>query len=637
MHDSLMDVPIRAVRLGPIDVTVEQRVDGSMLLRLKEPLGPYPRRYTERLEHFAQSAPERALLARRPIGGPPTGAWERLTYGEAFRKVRAIGQALLDRGLSPERPVMILSENDFENKLLALAALHVGVPYIPVSPAYSLLSQDFAKLRQLNELCRPGLVFAANGKQYGGAATLAFPDAELVVTAQMPDDRPATPFAALVDTHATVAVDAAYERIQPETIGKILFTSGTTGSPKGVILSHRMLCSNRQQLVQTLPFLLDEPPVLVDWLPWHHTFGGTNNFGAALYCGGTLYIDPGKPMPEAIQPTVDALREVAPTIYYNTPQGFSSLLPHLRSDAALRERFFSRLQLIYYGGAVLPEHVWAGIDEVAVQAIGRRILIVSGIGSTEAGPVPTSTNWDPRRKAIVGLPVPGVEVKITPVGNKLELRLRGPCMTPGYWKDPERTRVAFDEEGYFCLGDAVRFVDPEHPEKGLKYDGRISENFKLQTGTWVSVAEVRERAIAAFAPYARDVVIAGHDREYVSAIVFPEIDACRTLDTALATNADAAAVVASPKVRSQFQAMLDALAARSTGSSNRIARVVLEVDPPTLDTGELTAKSAISQASVLARRANVVSELYAAEPSPRTLRAADGNVNRPSADDARPR
>ncbi|MFP3563126.1 AMP-binding protein [Paraburkholderia sp. SIMBA_030] len=616
-HDPLMDVPFRPTCLGGTKAAVEYRSDGTVVYELEEALEPYPTRLTERLVHWASVAPERPLLARRSADG---ASWEHLTYRQALDGARSLGEALLARGLSASKPLMILSDRSFEHALLALAALHVGVPYVPVTSAYSLLSEDFSKLKHLAAVCTPGLVFADDGALYGRALRDVFGEVECLVSGTPPEGRAASLVSDWLKTPVTAAVDEAFGSVGPDTVGKIMFTSGTTGAPKGVIYSQRMLCSNRQQVAQTFAFLQSEPPVLVDWLPWHHTFGGTHNFGMVLYGGGTYYMDPGKPTPEQIGPTVEALREIAPVIYLNTPQGLAALIPHLRTDAALRQNFFSKLALIYYGGASLPEYIWAAFDELAVRTIGQRVLIMSGLGGTEAGPTPMSAAWDPRREAIAGLPVPGVKVKVVPVGAKLEIRYAGDCVTPGYWKDPERTAASFDEEGYFCSGDAGTFIDPQHPEKGLRFDGRLAENFKLSTGTWVNVAELRLVALNMFSPYARDVVIAGHDRDFLTALVFPDLGACRALcDDLLEPAADANRIVGSTGVRAHFQRGLDALATRPGGSSSRILRVVLESDPPTLDNGELSAKGAISQANVLARRAGVVVELYESVPTPRTL------------------
>jgi len=616
-HDALMDVPFRPIRLGSMEAIIERRPDGSVVYELKEPLEPYPVRLTERLEHWARVTPERALLARRTPDGK---SWESLTYRQAFDGARALGQALLRRGLSPSRPLMILSDRGFEHALFALAALHVGVPYIPVTPAYSLLSQDFSKLKQLVAVCTPGLVFADDGAQYGRALREVFGGVECVVVGPLPEGRAGSRVAEWLKTPITDDVEKAFNAIGPDTVGKIMFTSGTTGAPKGVIYPQRMLCSNRQQVAQVFAFLQDGPPDLVDWLPWHHTFGGTHNFGMVLYGGGTYYLDPGKPTPEEIGPTVQALREVAPVVYLNTPQGLASLIPHLKSDKALREKFFSKLALIYYGGASLPEYIWAELDELAVRTIGQRVLIMSGIGGTEAGPTPMSAAWDPRREAIAGLPVPGVRVKVSPVGTKLEIRFAGDCVTPGYWKDPERTAASFDEEGFFCSGDAATFIDPQRLELGLRFDGRIAENFKLSSGTWVNVAELRLHALNVFGPYARDIVIAGHDRDYLTAIVFPDVEACRALcDDLHDPTPGVEQIINNSGVRTHFQKGIDKLAARSGGSSARIARIVLEAEQPTIDNGELSAKSAVSQRNVLERRRDVVEELYRMPPTPRTL------------------
>ncbi|CAB3697616.1 AMP-binding protein [Paraburkholderia rhynchosiae] len=627
-HDPLMDVPFRPLRLGGVKATVEERPDGSVVYELEEPLDSYPARLTECLVKWAAVAPDQPLLARRTADG---ASWEHLTYRQALDGARALGEAMLARGLSPARPLMILSDRSFEHALLALAALHVGVPYVPVTSAYSLLSEDFAKLKRLASVCTPGLVFADDGELYGRALRDVFGDVECVVSGKLPEGRTASWFFDWLDTPVTAAVDQAFDKVGPDTIGKIMFTSGTTGAPKGVIYSQRMLCSNRQQVAQTFAFLQDAPPVLVDWLPWHHTFGGTHNFGMVLYGGGTYYLDPGKPTPEQIGPTLDALREIAPVIYLNTPQGLAALIPHLRSDDALRENFFSKLALIYYGGASLPEYIWAALDELAVKTIGQRVLIMSGLGGTEAGPTPMSAAWDPRRQAIAGLPVPGVKVKVVPVGEKLEIRYAGDCVTPGYWKDPERTRASFDEEGYFCSGDAGAFIDPERRELGLRFDGRLAENFKLSSGTWVNVAELRLAALNAFSPYARDVVIAGHDQGFLAALVFPDLQACRALcGDLLESTPDAEQILASAGVREHFQRGLDLLATRSGGSSSRIERIVLESAQPTLDNGELSAKGAISQANVLARRRDVVAELYEAVPTRRTLVAQRGSLTKAS-------
>jgi len=610
---------LRPVHLGPTDCVVQRGADGSLRLRLEQPLAPYPRRYTDRLVQWAQSRPEQVFLARRPIGGPSVGAWETLRYRETLAHVRAIGQGLLDRGLSVQRPVVILSENDFENQLLALACTHVGVPYVPLTPAYSLLSPDHAKLKSISARVHPGLVFASSARAYGNAARAAFPQAEFVATSRDGGDAPATAFDSLRSTPPGLAVDAAYESLDPGQVVKVMFTSGTTGEPKGVMLTHRMLCSNRQQVLQAMPFLLEAPPVLVDWLPWHHTFGGTNNVGLALYCGGSYYIDPGRPLADAVQPTVDALREISPTIYYNTPAGLAALLPHLREDAALRACFFERLQLLYYGGAVLPPHTWAGLDDVAVRQLGRRVLIVSGIGSTECGPVPTTTSRDPGREPMVGLPVAGVEVKLAPVNDKLELRIKGDCVSPGYWNDEALTAASRDDEGFFCLGDAVTLVDPERPEAGLRFDGRLAENFKLSSGTWVHAGSLRSAVVAALSPLVMDVVLAGSGRDFVAALVFPDVAACRALDAELGLATNAAEVVASLVVRRQFQQRLDALAAAGTGSAGRVLRLSLEAEPATLDSGEMTAKFALSAAAVLRRRAAAVDELFAHPVGPRIL------------------
>jgi len=405
-----------------------------------------------------------------------------------------------------------------------------------------------------------------------------------------------------------VRVDEAHARTGPDTIAKFLFTSGSTGQPKAVINTQRMLCANQQMLVQSLPYLAEVPPVLVDWLPWHHTAGGNHNIGIVLYNGGTLYIDGGKPLPGMIDTTVRNLREVGPTIYFNVPRGYEALLPHLREDEVLRKTFFGRLGLLQYAAAVLPQPVWKAYEELAVQTCGERILWITGYGATETAPFLMSTNRGAARAGTVGLPVDGVEMKLAPVNDKLEARFRGPNITPGYWRDPELTRAGFDEEGYYRTGDALRFLDPEDPSAGLEFDGRLAEDFKLTTGTWVSVGPLRARLAAAGAPYVQDSVITGHNRDEVGVLVFPNLQATRDM--------------AREALRAHLQKVLNGLAAEATGSSTRIARALLLEAPPSIDAGEITDKGSINQRAVLRTRAGLVEVLHAEPRSPDVIVAA---------------
>ena len=583
---------IRKARLGPAGTVLTRNDDGTILLKSPHALGAYPANLTARLVHWAGEDPQRIFIAKRDA----RGEWRNLSYGETYRRVRAIGQALLDRGLSPERPLAILSENDIEHALLALAAMHVGVPYAPVSPPYSLVSADFGKLRAIVRLLTPGLVFAADGGQYAKALQAAIPaDAELVVTEARGAGRAATLFTDLEATVSTAAVEAAYAAVGAETVAKFLFTSGSTGQPKAVINTQRMLCSNQQGLVHALPFLAEVPPVIVDWLPWNHTFGGNHNFGLVLYNGGTLYIDEGKPLPALIGRTVQNLREIAPTAYFNVPRGFEGLLPYLRDEPLLREKFFSRLQMLFYAGAGLSQPVWDELERLAVEACGERIMMITGLGATETAPSVTFANWAGARSGMIGLPIAGQEVKLVPNAGKLEVRVRGDNVTPGYWRQAELTCAAFDEDGYYCMGDAVRFIDPEDPQKGLVFDGRIAEDFKLSTGTWVSVGPLRAQFIAAGAPLVQDVVIAGHDRDAVCVLVFPNLAACRALCPALAADAGMRELLAQLQVRGHVQQLLDGLALRATGTSTLIARALLLEDLPSIDVGEITDKGSINQ------------------------------------------
>ncbi len=603
--------PLRPVKLGPAEVSVERRGDGAIVLRSPHALPPYSRNLTERLMHWAKIAPDHVFLAQRDAAG----GWRALTYADTLAAVRAIAAALLQRQLSPERPVAILSGNDIEHALLGLAAMHVGIPYAPISVPYSLLSADFGKLKAIMAALSPGLVFAANGAAFARAIAAAVPaSAELAVGANPPGDRRATDFAALSNAAPTPAVDAAHAAVAPDTIAKILFTSGSTGEPKGVINTQLMLCANQAMIGAGFLFLRDEPPVVVDWLPWSHTFGGNHNFGLVLDNGGSLYIDEGKPLPGAVAATVNNLRDVAPTIYFNVPKGFEMLLPHLQADLALREKFFSRLKVLFYAGASLSQHVLDALQELAIETTGERIIFLSSLGSTETAPAALACTWECQRAGNIGLPLPGVELKLVPRQGKFEARLKGANITPGYWRAPALTADAFDDDGFYKIGDALKFDDPADPAKGLLFDGRLAEDFKLATGTWVSVGPLRAAFIAHFAPLVRDVVLAGPDRDEVTALVFPDLDACRKLAPGLAAEITADVLLVERPVVAEFRRRLVAFAAAASGTSSRVTRAMLLGTPPSLDIGEMTDKGSINQRAVLANRAKLVEELYAEAP-----------------------
>jgi feruloyl-CoA synthase len=605
-----MKPPIKPVKFLKPAVEVKPLPGGGHVLRSPVALGAYPRCVNAWLEEWATRAPERMFLAERDS----TGAWRRVTYREALGAVRRIAQALLNRGLSAERPVAILSDNSIHHGLLTLGAMHVGIPVAPVSPAYSLISKDFAKLKHVLELVRPGLIYAADGAKFENALRAANTLGAEVVVDVPSAGLAATPFAALLETAPGPAVDAAFAAVGADTVAKILFTSGSTGLPKGVINTQRMLCSNQQALRLVWPFLLETPPVLVDWLPWNHTYGGNNNFNSVLANGGSLYIDDGKPAPGLVERTVANLHEVSPTVYQNVPRGYDILLPYLEKDAALRASFFRDLQVIVYAGAALPQHLWARLENLAIQETGRRVVMVSAWGATETAPMATMVHYEIDRAGVIGLPVPGTEIKLVPSGDKLEMRVRGPNVTPGYWKSTELTRAAFDEDGFYRIGDAGKLADPENPVLGLEFDGRIAEDFKLMSGTWVHVGALRVRAIAAAAPVAQDVVVTGQDREEVGLLIFPNPAGIRVLCPDLPPDASLVRMITRPEVRLRVQAALKTLAAEATGSSLRPTRALLLEEPPQIDGNEITDKGYINQRAVLTRRAALVERLYAEPP-----------------------
>jgi len=616
-HAQNMDERVRQVSLRTSGAIVEKRPDGTCLIRSEEALGPYPKVLTDRLVHWASLAPDRICIAKRESHGD----WRQLTYAQALAAVRNVGQALLDRGLSTDRPVAILSENDLDHFVLMLAGQHVGVPTAHLSPVYSLISRDFAQLKHTLKLLTPGLIFVSDGERYRRAIeTNVGEDVELVVARSPLKARNTTLFAELAATPITPAVDAAHNRIDPDNVAKFLFTSGSTGHPKAVINTHRMICCNQQMIAQVFCFLREEPPVLLDWLPWNHTFGGNHNIGISLYNGGTFYIDEGKPGKEFISETVRNLLEVSPTVFFNVPKGYEDLLPALRADRQVRERFFRQLRLLFYAGAGLSQPVWDAYRELGRETCGERIIMVTGLGSTETSPMAIQTTWETDRAGVIGIPIPGVEAKLVPQGDKLEVRVRGPNITPGYWRQPEFTQRAFDEEGFYKFGDAVRFVDPANVNKGFLFDGRLTEDFKLGTGTWVSVGPLRLKILNHFSPLVRDAVITGHDREEVGMLIFADHEACCALCSELSAGSAPNEVFGHAAVLARFQALLDNFSAQSTGSSQRVTRAILLEEPPSLDAGEITDKGSLNQRTILERRAALVEELYSSAESSRVLR-----------------
>jgi feruloyl-CoA synthase len=608
--------PFRNVRFGPTDVVVERKPDGTVYIRSAHALGDYPSNITGKLDYWAAEAPDRVLFAERAANG----TWEKLTFAQALGCARALGQALLDAKLSADRPLAILSGNDMQHALLALAALYVGVPYAPVSPAYSLIATDFGKLQYILNLLTPGMVFAADGKAFGRAIEQVVPaDVPVVVTRNPLSERRTRLFSELAETAPTSTVDTAHANVKPDDIAKFLFTSGSTGQPKGVINTHRMLSCNQEMIRSSLAFFRDVPPVIVDWAPWHHTAGGNHNFGIVLYNGGSFYIDTGKPTPKGIDETVRNLREISPTWYFNVPKGYEALLPYLRSDKTLRDTFFRHLHIMFYAGAGLAQHVLDEFEELAFQTVGEKILVLTSLGSTETAPFALIRTWASDQANNIGVPAPGLELKLAPVEGKLEARVRGPSIMPGYWRQPELTAKVFDEEGYYRLGDALKFADPSDPRQCLLFDGRIAEDFKLATGTWVNVGTLRGKFTHHCAPYVRDVVVAGTNQDDIGVLIIPDTEACLGLCPDLPTDSSTAQLVSDARVRRQFQSLLDSFARQSTGSSNRIARAMFLEDSLSLEAGEITDKGSINQRAVLRNRANLVEELYNDPPSPRVM------------------
>ena len=599
----------RPLRFGVTRVTLLDGVPGTHYLKADQELQAFPDRLTDRLQHWAQHKPDQSLFARRvKLADGSLGNWRHVTYAQAWRTARNIAQGLINRGLNAERPVVILSENSLEHALLALGCMVAGVPFVPTSPPYSLISQDYDKLKHVLRTVTPGMVFASDARYAKAIAATVSSDMEIVMHEGGIEGQQVTSFEALCQTPATSQVDAAIAATGPDTIVKFLFTSGSTKMPKAVINTQRLWCANQQQMMQSMPVLAESPLVLVDWLPWNHTFGGNHNFGMVVFHGGTMYIDDGKPTPALMHETLRNLREIAPTVYFNVPTGFEAIALAMKTDDLLRKTLLSRVQMFFYAGAALAQPIWDSLYESQEREIGERIVMGTGLGMTESGPFGIFVTNPNVSAGDLGVPTPGLELKLVDMGGKTEVRYRGPNITPGYWRNNEETKGAFDDEGFFCTGDAVKWIDETDVHLGLKFDGRIAEDFKLATGTFVSVGPLRGKIIAAGAPYVQDVVLTGINLKEVGAMVFPT-PAVRAL-SGLAPDAPLADILSSELVLAHFQNLINELSKTATGSANRIARMCLLSEPPTIDKGEITDKGSINQRSVLTHRADTVAALH---------------------------
>lgn len=602
---------VRSVKLWSPLLDWEVRPDASVLVWRKDPLGDYAAKINDRLVHWAETAPDRTWMAERA----DDGGWRRVCYAEALDKVRRIGQALLDFGLSSERPLVILAENSIEHGLLALGAQHVGIPSAALSPSYATHSVDFEKLADIARQITPGLVFVDGSSRFVEAVDSAFGRAmPLVVLHDLQHGRALTcTFEQLLATEPGPQVDAAFGKVGPDTVAKFLFTSGTTGSPKAVIQTQRMLCANQEMIADCYSFLREEPPVIVDWAPWNHTAAGNKVFNLVIYNGGTFYLDRGKPTPALIGQTLDNLRDISPSWYFNVPAGYEMLVQAMREDEALRKNFFRDLKLLMYAGAGMAQHTWDALNELSEMTVGERIPLGTGLGATETGPFALYCTEPQDKPGNIGVPAQGVTMKLVPFDDKYELRLKGPNVTPGYWRNPELTSAAFDEEGFYRIGDAVKFAVPGDPREGFFFDGRTAENFKLQTGTWVAVGKLRAQLVDQFGGLLRDAVITGENRGELGALVVPFMPALRALaDDGIGLTDEA--VLAHPKVRAALLARLREHQGQASGSATRVMRLMLMKEAPRFDKGEITDKGSLNQRAVLANRAELVGALYAGGP-----------------------
>ncbi|MFT6605744.1 MAG: feruloyl-CoA synthase [Halocynthiibacter sp.] len=588
------------------EFTVDRREDGVIYMEQVAGDVPVVRAMPDRLVHWAKERPDAPYLAQRVDGGD----WRRVSFAQTLAIVRSLGTALLARGLGPDRPVLILSENSLDHALLGLACQYVGVPFAPLSTAYSLVSSDHAKVKDIYALLKPGIVFARDGAAYARALG-AISGGDHAVLCSVNAPKGALVFDDLVATKADETAEAAFAALTPQTVAKYLFTSGSTGSPKAVINSQAMICSNQALVEDCFRFLRDKPPVFVDWAPWNHTASGNKVSGMALYHGGTFYIDEGKPTPAGMAETLRNLAEISPTWYFNVPAGYEALVRAFDADSGLRDKFFAKLDMMMYAGAGMAQHTWDALLAHSRASIGREVLLTTGLGATETGPFALQCAEQHAQSGNIGVPARGVKLKLVPNGGKLEARIKSPSISPGYYGDPAKSAEMFDDEGFYCLGDALRPADPDDLTRGFFFDGRTAENFKLNTGTWVAVGALRAGMVNAFGGLIRDAVILGEGQDYLGAIVLPDMAALRGLAPELGADAALAVLLAAPQVREALHDKLAAFAGAATGSASRVKRMVFMPDEPSMDRGEVTDKGSINQRAVIANRPELAEAIYA--------------------------
>ncbi len=620
---TLVNAPVRPVRFFSPDVELTRQADGSYLMRSVEPLADYDRRIGDWLDRWAAEAPDRAFIIEQTKNEQTKDGERTISYREAREAALALAEGLLTYDLGPERPIAILAANSIDYALIILAAVYVGIPFAPIAPAYALQTTDYLKLSHSFRLLTPGMVVVDDGELYREAIEKALGMAgsriPVVALRNLPPSSDIISFPSLRgDGSRRNTVMAAAACVGRETVAKYLFTSGSTGVPKAVINTHGMLCSNAQMKRQVAPILADEPPVMVDWAPWNHTAGGNSNFSIVLHNGGTLYIDPGKPTPALFGESLKLLRRISPTIYFNVPKGFELLIPHLEADRSFREHFFRRIKFLWYAAASMQPSTWNALEQLTIKATGQKILTVSGLGMTETSPIALFGNLYATGPGVVGIPVAGMDLKLVPHDDSFEAWYRGPNVTPGYWRDQSATESSFDEDGFFRSGDLLSFIDPEQPRAGLRFDGRISEDFKLTSGTRVSAGKLRLAALDALRPLANEVVIVGADREDVRMLIFPDWKACAEA-AGLGCEATPAQTAANKKLRATFRERLMQLASTGTGSSNRIVAALLVEIPPSSAAGELTEKGTVNSRGLQRNRPELLDMLFG-ETDDRVLR-----------------